>query len=38
LRAVKNGNVYNVPYDKWQSYSPLTVDALLDEAASLFNK
>lgn len=36
LPAVKNGNVFIVPHDKWWSYTLFSTDALLDEAVELF--
>jgi len=36
LTAVKNGNVFIVPHDKWWSFTLFSADALLDEALALF--
>ncbi|MFD0672566.1 ABC transporter substrate-binding protein [Cohnella sp. GCM10027633] len=38
LKAVKNNRVYEVPYDKWWSYTILSADGLLEDAAALFKK
>lgn len=38
LPAVKNGQVYVVPHDKWWSYTLFSTDALLDEAVALFKQ
>ncbi|MDT9720062.1 ABC transporter substrate-binding protein [Paenibacillus sp. ClWae2A] len=38
LPAVKNGNVFIVPHDKWWSYTLFSTDALLDEAVELFKQ
>ncbi|GBF73682.1 hypothetical protein PA598K_01991 [Paenibacillus sp. 598K] len=38
LPAVQAGHIYQVPYEKWWSYSLLTVDALLDDAVQLFER
>ncbi|MBW7475491.1 AraC family transcriptional regulator [Paenibacillus oenotherae] len=38
LKAVKNNKVYEVPYDKWWSYTVLSVDGLLDDAVELFKR
>ncbi len=38
LKAVKNNQVYEVPYDKWWSYTIFSADALLADAVKLFDK
>ncbi|WP_337099146.1 ABC transporter substrate-binding protein [Paenibacillus sp. YIM B09110] len=36
LKAVKNNKVYEVPYDKWWSYTVFSADGLLEDAVRLF--
>ncbi|MHA6481799.1 ABC transporter substrate-binding protein [Paenibacillus sp. strain BS8-2] len=36
LEAVKNNQVYEVPYDKWWSYTIFSADGLLEDAVNLF--
>jgi iron complex transport system substrate-binding protein len=38
LKAVKNNQVYEVPYDKWWSYTIFSADGLLEDAVKLFEK